>query len=215
MAKRVCVCAAVLSLLIALCSCSASRSHIGAYVQGSLDSMYLNKNSEEYLDMVGSTVAECEKEYEQYIRNEVEYFEDFMDISDISDETYQRMADIFKKLYSKCKYEVGEVTKSSDRYLVSVTVYPIDVISKAEEENIPAFEKEFGDKMANGELDELTDLEREELWADGIISAVESEMDNLGYLEPVTISLQVIEEEDGYILSSDDLVRMDELVIQY
>lgn len=215
MAKRVCVCAAVLSLLIALCSCSASRSHIGAYVQGSLDSMYLNKNSEEYLDMVGSTVAECEKEYEQYIRNEVEYFEDFMDISNVSDETYQRMADIFKKLYSKCKYEVGEVTKSSDRYLVSVTVYPIDVISKAEEENIPAFEKEFGDKMANGELDELTDLEREELWADGIISAVESEMDNLGYLEPVTISLQVIEEEDGYILSSDDLVRMDELVIQY
>ena len=177
--------------------------------------MYLNKNSEEYLDMVGSTVAECEKEYEQYIRNEVEYFKDFMDISNVSDETYQRMADICKKLYSKCKYEVGEVTKSSDRYLVSVTVYPIDVISKAEEENIPAFEKEFGDKMANGELDELTDLEREELWADGIISAVESEMDNLGYLEPVTISLQVIEEEDGYILSSDDLVRMDELVIQY
>ena len=215
MVTRISACAAVLSLLIVFCSCSASRSHIGAYVQGSLDSMYLNKNSEEYLEMVGSTVAECEKEYEQYIRNEVEYFEAFMDISNVSDETYQRMADIFKNLYSKCRYEVGEVTKSSDRYLVSVTVYPIDVISKAEEEKIPAFEKAFGDKMANGKFDKLSDLEREELWADGIISAVGSEMDNLGYLEPVTISLQVIEEEDGYILSSDDLVRMDELVIQY
>lgn len=37
----------------------------------------------------------------------------------------------------------------------------------------------------------------------------------IGYLDPVTISLQVIIENDGYSIVDDDLVRMDELVISY
>ena len=55
----------------------------------------------------------------------------------------------------------------------------------------------------------------EELWADGIITEVEKNLDNIGYLDPVTISLQVIIENDGYSIVDDDLVRMDELVISY
>lgn len=61
----------------------------------------------------------------------------------------------------------------------------------------------------------LSDSEREELWADGIITEVEKNLDNIGYLDPVTISLQVIIENDGYSIVDDDLVRMDELVISY
>ena len=66
-----------------------------------------------------------------------------------------------------------------------------------------------------GEFDKLSDSEREELWADGIITEVEKNLDNIGYLDPVTISLQVIIEDDGYSIVDDDLVRMDELVISY
>lgn len=51
--------------------------------------------------------------------------------------------------------------------------------------------------------------------ADGIISEVEKNLDSIGYLEPVDISLQVISDNDKYSLSYDDLVRMDELIIQY
>lgn len=73
--------------------------------------------------------------------------------------------------------------------------------------------------MANarekGGFDKLSDSEREELWADGIITEVEKNLDNIGYLDPVTISLQVIIEDDGYSIVDDDLVRMDELVISY
>lgn len=125
------------------------------------------------------------------------------------------MVKIFETLYAHCKYKVGEVTRSSDRFLVSVTVYPIDVISKAKENGIDDFEKSYGERARKGEFDKLSDSEREELWADGIITEVEKNLDNIGYLDPVTISLQVIIENDGYSIVDDDLVRMDELDLRH
>ena len=126
MVKRISALAAVLLCVFMLCSCTASRSQIGAYVRGTLDSVYLNENSDEYLESVGGTAEECETQYQQYIRDEVEYFKMCMNIDEVSDATYQRMVKIFETLYAHCKYKVGEVTRSSDRFLVSVTVYPID-----------------------------------------------------------------------------------------
>ena len=122
MVKRISALAAVLLCVFMLCSCTASRSQIGAYVRGTLDSVYLNENSDEYLESVGGTAEECETQYQQYIRDEVEYFKMCMNIDEVSDATYQRMVKIFETLYAHCKYEVGEVTRSSDRFLVSVTV---------------------------------------------------------------------------------------------
>lgn len=161
MVKRISALAAVLLCVFMLCSCTASRSQIGAYVRGTLDSVYLNKNSGEYLESVGGTAEECETQYQQYIRDEVEYFKMCMDIDEVSDATYQRMVKIFETLYAHCKYKVGEVTRSSDRFLVSVTVYPIDVISKAEENGIDDFEKSYGERARKGEFDKLSDSERE------------------------------------------------------
>lgn len=107
MVKRISAFAAVLCCAFILCSCSVSRSQISAYVRGTLDSVYLNKNSAEYLKMIGGTAEECEAEYKQYIANEVEYFKSCMDIDEVSDGTYQRMVKIFETLYSNSKYEVG------------------------------------------------------------------------------------------------------------
>lgn len=112
MVKRISALAAVLLCVFMLCSCTASRSQIGAYVRGTLDSVYLNENSDEYLESVGGTAEECETQYQQYIRDEVEYFKMCMDIDEVSDATYQRMVKIFETLYAHCKYEVGEVTRA-------------------------------------------------------------------------------------------------------
>ena len=122
---------------------------------------------------------------------------------------------MYRQIYPHSKYEVGEVTKGSDRIFVSVTIYPIDVIVKAYDNGIEAFTEEFGRRADAGEFDDISDAEREELWADGIISAVEAQLDSVGYLEPVTISAQIIEEDGYYVLSEDDLRRIDELIIQY
>lgn len=64
MVKRISALAAVLLCVFMLCSCTASRSQIGAYVRGTLDSVYLNENSDEYLESVGGTAEECETQYQ-------------------------------------------------------------------------------------------------------------------------------------------------------
>lgn len=215
MIKRVSSCLLAVCLAVLLCACSMSRSEAAAYVKGTLDSFYLNQSSEDYLEMIGSTTEECEEDYRQYVLNEVDYFKSYMDISEVSDETQQRIVNIIETLYKNCRYEVGEVAKSSDRFLVSVTVYPVDVISRALEDGIAEFERSYTDNASRGMYDNMSDSELEELWAQGIISEVEAKMANIGYLDPVTISVQVVEDEDGYYISDDDLVRMDELVIEY
>ena len=43
MVKRISALAAVLLCVFMLCSCTASRSQISAYVRGTLDSVYLNE----------------------------------------------------------------------------------------------------------------------------------------------------------------------------
>ena len=53
MVKRISALAAVLLCVFMLCSCTASRSQIGAYVRGTLDSVYLNENSDEDIVEVG------------------------------------------------------------------------------------------------------------------------------------------------------------------
>ncbi len=215
MLKKISACLLAVCLSLLMCACSASRSEISAYVKGTLDSVYLNQNSDEYLKMIDSTAEECQESYRQYVMNEVEYFNSYMDISDVSDETEQRVVKIIETLYANCKYEVGDVTIGSDRFLVSVTVYPIDVISRALDDGIADFERSYTDNASRGKYDDMSDSQIEELWAQGIISAVEANMTDIGYLDPVTFSLQVLEDDDGYYISEDDLVRMDELVIQY
>ena len=103
MVKRISALAAVLLCVFMLCSCTASRSQIGAYVRGTLDSVYLNENSDEYLESVGGTAEECETQYQQYIRDEVEYFKMCMNIDEVSDATYQRMVKIFETLQKRRK----------------------------------------------------------------------------------------------------------------
>ena len=120
MVKRISALAAVLLCVFMLCSCTASRSQIGAYVRGTLDSVYLNENSDEYLESVGGTAEECETQYQQYIRDEVEYFKMCMDIDEVSDATYQRLVKIFETLYAHCKYEVGVVRQLGRKLLRAV-----------------------------------------------------------------------------------------------
>lgn len=215
MLKRFSAFAAAVVLILLLCSCGMSASDAQTYVKGHLDSVYLNIHSEKYLELTGLDISECKNDYAHGIEQEVEYFLSYAQIEGVSDETVERINRMYRQIYPHSKYEVGEVTKGSDRIFVNVTIYPIDVIVKAYDNGIEAFTEEFGRRADAGEFDDISDAEREELWADGIISAVEAQLDSVGYLEPVTISAQIIEEDGYYVLSEDDLRRIDELIIQY
>ena len=189
-----------------------------ALVQGNLDAVYLGKYSDEYLKLVDSDKAQAEKDYESGIENEVEYFAQYfsIDLSMCSDSTKEKIADMYRQIYSKSKYEVGDQSNNGDTYLVELTVYPIDIFDKVINEDADDFDAKWQARIDAGEFDEMSDAEIMDAWALAIVEFVSERIPNIGYLEPQTISVQIkTNDDDTYSIDSGDFQRIDSLIIQY
>lgn len=213
--------ALVLSALMCvgiLTSCGNSFS-AGDLVQGNLDLIYLNKYSDDYLKKVNLTKEEADAQYEQGIDVEVDFFCDYFSIVEEScDESiHQQIVDLYHTIYQNAKYEVGGVSKNGDTYLVELTVYPIDTIHKVMTEDTEAFSAAWAERISSGEFEGLSDGDSalETAWAQAVIDMVNARVATVGYGEPQTISVQVVNGNNGYVIDDKDFGRIDALMIDY
>lgn len=207
------VCAALAAALLA--GCGLASFDPKAHLQGNLDAQYLNKYSDEYLNSVVNTKEELEKAYDDGLDVEVDYFIEYfgIEIDKCADTVKTEIKDIYKEIYSHAKYEVGDASKSGDTYLVSLTVYPIDIVQKVVNDDWDAFAEAW---QADDTLYDMTEEEFETAWAEGVIGLFKARLDSIDYLEPETISVQIVKNEEGiYTISSNDFQRIDSLIIQY
>ena len=212
-------------LLVSMSGCALLPALFGGsgfkadvYVKGLIDTNYLNQRDDAYVKMLSEDITEEEfvEQYYSGVRAEAEFFMNYCSIVDVSEETVQRIVDMYDEIYSHTKFEVGEATEASNGYLVSVTIYPIDVMERAINQDGDQITAEFQRRMENGDYNNMTDAEFEEAWADLVISFVEGYVDDLDYLEPQTISVQIIKDDDGiYTIEDSDWQRVDALIIQY
>lgn len=191
------------------------------FVKGDLDSTYLGVINDDYLDIVVNTRDEILEIYEQGLQTEVEYFCEYFDIdeSSLTVEIKNEMTEMYRKIYKSSKYEIGETKKDGSRYEVSITIYPIDIFQKVSDEDFDSFITVWEQRAENGEFNEMDDDEFELLWAREIIDIVNARINDIGHLEPETISVTIAEEkmDDGrfYTINESDLTKIDELIIQY
>lgn len=208
---------AVLCMLLAavmLAGCGATYDP-KVQVQGNLDAQYLNQYSDEYLKMSVNSKSELDKMYEKGLEIEADYFINYFEISidQCPDTTRDRIIKLYRDIYARSKYEVGEAEKSGDNYLVSVTVYPIDIFEKIIAEDMEQLMENW---RKDDSLFTMTDEELEAEWADRIIQMCTSKIASIGYLEPETISVQIVKNEDeNYTINESDVKRIDELIIKY
>ncbi len=221
MKRQRALCKAALVLVLALgmtflCACGGGLDP-QLLVQGNLDTLYLDSPSQEYLDSI-SNPEEAEESYEQGLEVEAQYFASYFEIvlDSCPPDTLEQIKDLYREIYSHSKYEVGEATQSGDTYLVSVTIYPIDIMQQVMDNDADAFQADYQAKIDEGYFDDMTDEEFETWWAQAIIDMVSARLDSIGYLEPQTISVQVTQDDDGYYtISENDFQRIDALIIQY
>lgn len=203
-----------------LAGCGSSFSADGL-VKGNLDLIYLNQYTDDYLKSVDMTAEEADAEYEAGIAVEVEYFASYFDIVlDACDETIEpQLIEMYHRIYDASKYEVGGVSKNGDTFLVQLTVYPIDIMQKVQEEDAEGFISDWSARLESGEFDpEDPDYETklETAWAQAIIDMMNARIGSIGYLEPQTVSIQVNKNEnDLYTIDENDFSRIDSLIIQY
>lgn len=208
----------VMATCIAGCTGSFDAT---TFVKGSIDSLYLGVFDKEYLDIVVDTEEELVQGYEEGLQVEADYFFSYFDIiGDAVDPNMKsEVVEIYREIYSKSKYEVGNSTKSKDSYLVSVTIYPMDIMQKIQDEEFDGFVEVWSDREEYGYFDDMTDEEYETAWAREIIDMTKNRINSIGYLDPQTISVQVvvdtIDGEEYYTISENDALRIDELIIKY
>lgn len=209
---------AVMALCLAGLTACGGGFDPAALLKGNLDVIYLGQCDDSHLKSVNLTREEAQEYYEDGILVEAEYFAAYFDCEydSLSEATQQRIIDMYKQIYTHSKYEIGEVSKNGETYLVSLTVYPIDIMSKFVNEDYETFYAGMETRYNNGEFDAMTDEEFDEAWIVAVLDVIEPRLTNIGNLDPETISVQITKDTDGYYAITDnDMQRIDELIIKY
>ncbi len=184
-------------------------------VQGDLNSIYKNVNDEAYLKLCDTTEAERNKLHESSMESAAASFISYFDFDEtmMSQETHNRVINLYKAIYAKAKFEVTTATASDDTYLVSVTIYPMDIFQKVFLDDYDNFYNTYKEKYDAGTGAE----ELEAYYQNGVLDLCEKRLETMGYLDAVTLSVQVVpKEEDGtvyYSLSESDFNNIDSAII--
>lgn len=222
------VCAA---LALSACSSSSEINAVRTLVTGNINDVYLGQFDPTYLSMVDTTEEEAKAQYLEGISYEAEFFCDYWNLTaeeygitydDLGETLKSDLVSLYLEIYSHTKYELTAVEKISRRnYNVELTLYPIDIMEQADAlyQN-DAYEplNDFLREKA-GVMDTMNDEERLAFYNEygKILTAmVRSLLPKLDYSEPVTLSLGVSEDVDGYLMiNDDDWANFDYYVISY
>lgn len=212
-----------LLLLLGLCACGggqAAEFSAADLLQANLDIIYRHSYHADTLQSCGISAEEADRMYDNALDTEVSYFCKYFDIDRdlLSEETLIRMHDIYRQIYAKVQYTVGEEQTTESGYEVALTIRPLLLFSDFLNEDADAVLNDWQQRMDSGELDTLTDTEREEAWADGIINAIAARADssNADYAAPLEITVNITEDNSGaYAISDEDMTQVDQLLIEY
>lgn len=202
--------------LALLCTGCSARFDASAYVDALLRNIYLD-DSTSYMKLVDVTAEEAHDAYIEGLEAESEVLFSFLsfDSNYISDETRQRVLDLYGQIYQHSKFEVEDAAKSGKGYTVVVRIYPIDIFEKAADE-MSAYVDVFVEKIMNGDYADLSDEEVETSYQDGLLKILESKLSSIGNLDPIEQTVQIKEDTDGlWGMSDEDFQNLDTYIISY
>lgn len=199
----------VIGLLAVLCllgGCAPTEFDASRYVQGILDSTYLERY-DDYIELTGVTAEQAKDEFLQGLDAEADVFLQYYGIESVSQPVRDELISMYREIYQKSKYTVGEAQKTGEGYRVEVTISPIDIFSisgSAVDAKINELAAQSGGPERNDDL------------ANGIIGAVRAYIPQIGYTEERTVSVLVYRDEEGlYGLGEDDFYSLDQWIIDY
>lgn len=113
-----------------------------------------------------------------------------------------------KVIYSKAKYEVSRAYKSGSDYYVDVTVYPMDILNQAFDD-VFAYIDDYNKKISAGDFNNTTKEDYEKEFAQGVSDILKSKSEDMNYLSPVVISVQIVDDGNYYSVEPSDLAKVD------
>lgn len=188
-------------------------------LRGNLDELYLGKFSEEYMELVSSTEADCQTIYEDSMAYEADFFCYYFDIEHPTEAYLAELTELYKEIYSHAKYSVGTASSLDDTtYAVKVSVSPINIIQLMTDEIENGALDEFYGKYTDAQVEAMSEEEYvayDEEWAALIMDLLKSQMPNIGYQEELTMVVQIVLADDIWQIGDTDLQAVDSCIIAY
>lgn len=201
----------IMAMVLSLTGC-AGGFDASKYVKGIMENVYYGEATN-YMELVEITKEEAYEEYESGIKVEADYFVQYYNLEEISDDVYQTIVDMYKEIYKAAKFDVKDAVKNGDDYNVEVVISPISLITDSEDEIIEKWEE------LNNTLnpdDYASNMEINDEYANAVISVIKKNMSNIGYGADKSVIVKVEKDTNGYYMISDDaMMNLDTEVIAY
>lgn len=201
----------VLTLLFSLTGCGTKFSPT-QYVQSLLDVTYRN-DATVYLQMVDSTEEEAAAAYEQNLAYEADYFLAFFGIGKVSDAVQKQIVDLYKSIYAKSSYSVSEAVQDGASYQLTVTVNPIDIITRNYSKIDEALQL-LVDQSADAEYASETAFN--DALAKAAVAILQDQVSSISYESEISVNV-VIAQDAQKMFGVDDnaLAEIDAAIISY
>ncbi len=184
----------------------SSVDFVKKYTEGYMNLTYLN-DSELYIETTNVTKEEADADYQESIEIEMGYFIDFFELEYVTAEEETKMLELIDEVYSKTKYEIKELNEVNENLIeVEMKITPINIIKVVEDALIAKM-----DASTDAQLDELLTN-----WNTEIIKLFEDNMSNLGYFDPVMVTVKVYVDSDNlWVIDDNSIVDIDNEVVKY
>lgn len=183
---------AVLTAVMALNTGCGNSFNASEYVE-SFMVMLTQGDVSEYTRLSGITEEEAMEEYQSMS----DAIKSLVAVYGVSDETKEKIANVYLDVMSKAKYTVQEAEKTDDGYDVDVEIEPITGL-------YDGLLDELQDEVQSAFLaGEVTEDEVYEWMFDKMADKIQERMDSLSYGDPQTVTFQFVKNENVYELANE------------
>jgi len=183
-----------------------------AYIENLIMANYLGA-SDEYIESTGANKKDAEAMYNANVDRLAKALRNYYGLGiNEDDELYADLQKLSGKIYGNIKYSVGAAYKKSGHYFVDISISPIDIIAQTDAD-VRNYVADFNNRVSAGEFNNYEKEKYEHDFAEGIVDILLKAADGMKYQEPVTVTVTILEEGDTFYISSDDLARIDEVMV--
>ncbi|MDE7267040.1 MAG: hypothetical protein K2N89_06205 [Lachnospiraceae bacterium] len=188
----------------ALLTACGAKLDMRAYLQAMLDLSYKG-DSTDYVNLELGTVEEADAVFERGIDSEMSAFKEKLQISESLEEDFRTL---FKEIYAKADYTVGEAARQPDgSYTVEITYARMKVFEPMfaiYEEKIEALPEAWAVLSENPSQEEM----REDM-NEALRDALRESMDHVEYAEPETLTIRISLVDNRYTPNSQDVEALE------
>ncbi|MDD6071327.1 MAG: hypothetical protein PUC12_11030 [Clostridiales bacterium] len=215
--KKISVLSLVCVLMLSLAGCSLfdSKAKVySRYVTSLLDINYKNV-SKDYMTLTGVSQKDAEAVYVANMDYQAHNLMNYYGVKEVDDGTIlSEFYYLAQSIFANAKYEVTDVKedKSTDSYIVEVTVYPLDTLETTYDDVVAYIEK-FNAQVEDGDFNNTTEVDYETEFAEGIIEILKGTTANPGYMDPVVLEVPIKLSNDYYYFEDEDFLKIDSNIL--